>query len=329
MNVLRKTGWVLASALLVLAAPAAAPSGGGIRTRQELLSRLEAMGHGYHTQAEWDALFADVERLSQNSARAGDWNSLVELQVIKATVFSDMLRDHEQALAILQDARQRYGHLQAPALRKVFVRMADVYARLGDEAAINRLIAEFKTSAVYDAERYPYSGGKGRGVPLVLTRPSAAGEGSVSVSMMEQARRRARFAPGRAMPDFEAAGRLGGSLRLSDYRGRVVLVDFWMRGWEPWRRDLPNLVSLYRSHHASGFEIVGFNLERSAGDLDAFLAAYSMEWPQAVGDAALCGKLGVHGEAANFLVDRNGVIVGTNLRGSELARALRAALGIE
>lgn len=52
----------------------------------------------------------------------------------------------------------------------------------------------------------------------------------------------------------------GQTVSLSDYRGKVVLVDFWSPGWTPWQRDLEYQRSLYRRYQPVGLEVLGVAL---------------------------------------------------------------------
>ncbi len=313
---------------LLCACSLAAFAQGGVYSAETkaLLSKMQAMGHGYHTDAEWTELFSRIESAENRAQADRDWDSVVEVNVIKAMVYSDMLNDQNKAISILQEIIRRYRQQAVPALRKAYVRSAEVYSKMGDEAAIGNLIKDYKASPLYDPQSYRYWGGQGRDVPLTIVRPGDRGDSSLSVTAMEMYRTRARSAAGASFPDFQTTQADGSALRLSDLRGKVVLVDFWLPTWEPWKRELPNLVELYRSYKAHGFEIVGFNL--AGADSKDFQRAYRMSWPQATPDPALLRKLGVFGEATSFLLDQNGQVIGRNLKGAELTDAVKRLLGV-
>lgn len=295
--------------------------------RNALLSKLQSMGHGYYTEAEWQELMAQVQSVTEKAQKAGAWNDLVELNIIKAMVYSDMLGDHGRALKILEEARQQYGKMEVAAMPRLYVREAEVYSKLGDEDAIRQLIKDFKASPYYDPEAYGYSGGQGRDVPLVVTRPDARGSDSITVTSMEKFRRQARFAAGRLFPEFEAVDMSGRPVRLSDYRGKVLLLDFWAEHWAPWRSNLATLRNVYRQYRDQGFELVGVYLPRDASGLPALLKANGMTWPQIADQGEVARKLGLFGEACNFLVDGNGMIIGRDLQEANLNSAIRQALG--
>ncbi|HBA85001.1 MAG TPA: hypothetical protein DCZ95_12975 [Verrucomicrobia bacterium] len=295
--------------------------------RNALLSKLQAMGHGYYPESDWKALFSQMDRMIDKAQKAEAWNDLVEVNLIKAMVYSDMLHDQATALTILEETRRRYGSMNVRAMPRVYVREAEVYSKLGDEEAIRLLISAFKASPYYDPEHYSFSGGQGREVPLSVTRANARGSESISVTSMEMYRKRARYAPGRMFPEFKGSNAEGVTVDLSKYRGRVVLVDFWAESWTPWRSGLPVLMSAYREFKPAGFEIVGVYIAPNKQEGAAFAAANGMTWPVVMKDGGLARQLDIFGDATNFLLDRNGMIIGRDLQGGELLAAIRQAVG--
>ena len=86
----------------------------------------------------------------------------------------------------------------------------------------------------------------------------------------------AATAPGRGAPDFTLPSLNGPNLRLQEQRGRVVMVNFWATWCGPCRVEMPHLQKLYDKYRASGFVLLGVNID---------------EQPAAA--AALAGKLGL------------------------------------
>ncbi|MCX6998641.1 MAG: peroxiredoxin family protein [Kiritimatiellaeota bacterium] len=315
----------LAAAVLTVQGAPVAPAASAVELNT-LLSRLQAMGQGYHTQTEWDGVFRDLEQMAARAEQAQAWEQLVEVNQVKALVFGQMLRDYPRALDVLKNILAQYGPRCPKKMAGVYARMADCYARLGDEAAVSRLIKEFKASPYYDPEQYPFTGGWGREVPLAVTRAAAKGANSISVTAMERQRKLAKLGPGQLFPDFQATDLQGKAVRLADYRGRVVLVDCWARAWEPWQRALPAQAAMFKRYHSQGFDIIGINLEIQPAGLESFAQAHNMPWPQIANDPALTKKLGIFGDATNFLLDRNGVILARDLQVAELVKAVQDAL---
>jgi peroxiredoxin len=293
-----------------------------------ILSRLQSMGHGFYSQAEWNDLFKQIDEVSGRASKARAWETLVELNAIKAMVFSDMIGAQDRALTVVREARKSLARHKPKNMAKLYVREAAVLSKLGDEAAIRQLIDEFRGSEFFDPEHYSYSVGEGRDTPMRIVRPTARGNDSISVTAMEKYRQQARFASGRSFPDFEGTTPAGGRVRLSNLQGKVVLVDLWFRDSLPWKREVPNLVRMYQEYQPQGFEILGVNLERDTAGLADFLRAQGIRWTQLVGPTDLPRQLGIYGDTARFLLDQNGRIIGRDLKGADLSAAVRRALGL-
>lgn len=127
---------------------------------------------------------------------------------------------------------------------------------------------------------------------------------------------------GKEMPDIELPNPEGKTLKLSDYEGKVVLVDFWAGWCRPCRQENPNLVSAYKKYKGKGFEIFGVSLDRTRDQWLKAIEDDNMTWPQvsdlAYWESAVVKEFNITGIPANFLLDRNGVIIARNLRGPAL-----------
>lgn len=115
-------------------------------------------------------------------------------------------------------------------------------------------------------------------------------------------------------------------LALSSFRGKVVLIDFWASWCAPCRKELPNVKRAYTKYKNKGFEILGVSLDK---DRSAWLEAVSKEgltWPQ-VSDlkfwqSEACQIYAVQSIPYTVLVDKDGKIIATDLRGAELDKKL-------
>ncbi len=295
----------------------------------ELSSRVQTMAHGYYAATEWERLLGDLDVLALRAENERDWDVLLEARLLKAAVFSDLLKDPDRGLKVVRQTREKLKSLLVGGMPRLYVREAEILALKGDEAAIVRLIEEFKQSPYFDPERYGYQGGWGREVPLAITRPSARGSDSITVTAMEVARQKARSHRGRDFPDAAFQDAQGRTVRMADLRGKVALVDYWSPQWAPWRNDLPNLLFLQKSLSRHGLEIIGIPQGLSLQDAEAYARRQGMTWMQAAPNPQLSRQLGVYGDAVNFVVGRDGVIVARNVRGAELVQAVKTALGVE
>lgn len=290
------------------------------------LSRLQSMSHGVYSQREWNDAINELDEIARKAVRDGNPDLAVQARAVKAMALADMRRDLAGALRVIEEAKREYGQQKLPSVRRLFIQQADYYGRMGDAEAVRRTIEEFRRNPNYDPENFPVILHEGRNTPMTIARPFARGSESTSVTAMEAARERSRYAPGNLFPDFQwidANGRPGSILGL---RGKVVLVDFWHPQWTPWARDLPQLRRTYEQWHKHGFEIVGVALDRDGTASRPYAAQANLPWILVFGETELPKQLGLFGQASNYLLDQNGVIIGRDLRGSDLADAVRRAL---
>jgi thiol-disulfide isomerase/thioredoxin len=117
---------------------------------------------------------------------------------------------------------------------------------------------------------------------------------------------------GEKAPDFTLPAAEGGSpVKLSDYRGKVVLLDFWTTWCAPCIKALPELEELSRKLESQPFAIVGVNTEVDDLRLRAFLSRHPAVWMQVRDRGAKVAQqlFGIRGYPTYMVLDREGRIV--------------------
>ena len=110
-------------------------------------------------------------------------------------------------------------------------------------------------------------------------------------------------------PQFSLTDVFGHKLNLADYRGKVVLLDFWATWCGPCRMEIPGFVRLQSQYGSQGFQIIGISMDDSASPVLPFYKQFGMNYPVAMGDAQLAALYGgIIGLPTTFLIGRDGRI---------------------
>lgn len=134
------------------------------------------------------------------------------------------------------------------------------------------------------------------------------------------------FVTGAVAPDFTQNNTEGTPMKLSDLRGKVVLVDFWASWCGPCRRENPNVIKVYEKYKDQGFDVLGVSLDKKK---DAWLKAIKKDelpWHQ-VSDLKgwkneVAQLYSVSSIPHTLLLDKEGRILARNLRGEQLEEVL-------
>ena len=118
----------------------------------------------------------------------------------------------------------------------------------------------------------------------------------------------------RPAPDFSLTDLAGRALRLSDYRGKVVILDFWATWCEPCKLEIPHLVELQNTYSAQGLQVLGVSMDDSEPPVREFQQQFKMNYPVAVGTSKLADQYGgILGLPITFVLDRQGRIVSRHI----------------
>ncbi len=152
---------------------------------------------------------------------------------------------------------------------------------------------------------------------VVPTTSDAGGDAVVSDASADRTPRTVRTPVpsakprGNPAPNFTLAELEGRTVRLSDYRGDVVLLDFWATWCGPCRMSIPHLIELQNEYADDGFTVLGVSLDRAGRDVvSRFVEKAGINYPVVMGTGAVQEAYGgIRSIPTAFLIDRDGYVV--------------------
>jgi len=130
-------------------------------------------------------------------------------------------------------------------------------------------------------------------------------------------------------PDFSAKDISGRSIKLSDFKGKVVLLDFWATWCPPCRVEVPNLLDIFRKFKDRGFVLISVSLDRDLQAARRFVQDKEMDWLHIIdheAGRAISDLYQVEYIPSTFIINRKGKIAASQLRGDELKDKIAALL---
>lgn len=146
--------------------------------------------------------------------------------------------------------------------------------------------------------------------------------------------------------DFDFTDLSGKTRKFSEFRGKVVLIDFWATWCAPCLADIPRLKAIYEKHKAEGFEIVGMNVETIGDDAEEspdaetakenaanarrIVTTRGVNWTVATSESSVpvaTKMFGVESLPAKILIDKDGTIIAAIGEKDDLSAIVEKLLG--
>ncbi len=169
-------------------------------------------------------------------------------------------------------------------------------------------------------------------VRAILAGRAASERAATQETASRQPERRQRLPMlqnGEQARSFEATTLDGNTIKLNEYRGKTVLLNFWASWCGPCRQEIPHIKRIADSYKDNNdFAVIGISLDRSERAMTDFVNRQKMDWPNVFDgpSAQIASLYGVKGIPYNLLIGPDGSVIATGLRGQAIARELSVHL---
>jgi len=111
-------------------------------------------------------------------------------------------------------------------------------------------------------------------------------------------------------PDFTLASTDGKKIKLSNFRGKVVVLDFWATWCPPCKAEIPDFIKLYSKYKDDGFQMLGVSLDQGGlKDVVPFIKDYGINYPVVLGTEEIVSAYGgIRGIPTTFVIDKKGYV---------------------
>lgn len=144
----------------------------------------------------------------------------------------------------------------------------------------------------------------------------------------------------KSAPAFQLAGEAGKKIQISDYRGKVLLLNFWATDCGGCVLEIPSIIELQNAYRGQGFTAVGVSMDISYEGLkdsaeawsrvNPFVVKHGVNYPIAMGDDAISKAYALNSFPATYLIDKSGKIaaayVGVLINKDTVARNIQGLL---
>ena len=261
---------------------------------------------------------------SEESDKLTDYNKITSAYSMQtgmlAEKYSGMItKDQNNKDAIITEFNQKSGEISKPFLEKSLQFIKDNKKSLTAFFAAN-IVMGMQDVSDYESDIIAYS------KEALANYPN----NKAIVFFAKQMETAARVAIGQPAPEIIALTPDGKSLKLSDYRGKYVLLDFWASWCAPCRQENPNIVKLFNSFKTKNFTVLGFSLDDNKDNWIKAIGDDNLTWDHVSElkqwDAPTAQLYNISAIPASFIINPEGVIIAKNLRGEALNEFLKKNL---
>jgi thiol-disulfide isomerase/thioredoxin len=315
----------------------------------ERIADLQAFAKEFPKAAEAPAAALEIAQLAMmtkdeataKAALAGADFAAADLPTtIRAMMAANTFKLTEQRDTLLQTAKAKAASQPVDARFELVTAIA---LGLKDQPAADALVAEIEASAKTDDDKAAVALGK-----AMQTRRSSGKPKPETVALLEAVAKTwpktpagmkaaakllaANLGPGSDPVPFTAKDLDGKDVSPADYKGKVLLIDFWATWCGPCMAELPHVLETYGELHDQGFEILGISLDRDTDKekLVNTIKDRGMSWRHVYDgkfwQAEIAQLHDIQSIPATILIGKDGKIAGMNLRGDALKTAVKAAL---
>ena len=276
----------------------------------EIKTDLDELSEG-GGPANYDAL---IEKLRTFIKTYPKYRQVDEAYYFLGTLLVQLQRT-EEGIAILEELIRDYPF--ATYVEPSLLTLGLAYDKISEHSKADVLYEKLANHPKYRSGRYAAT------AQQLLEQDKTERTGEISNTSVASPRPSRNPFVNKPAPDFRVMDTRGEELSLEQYRGQVVLLDFWATWCGPCIAEMPNVKQTYAKHRDRNFQIIGISLDSSIAPLEAYIQREGIEWRQYLDSTGqISGLYNVRAIPSTFLIDGAGIVRRVNLRGLALESAV-------